>query len=199
MKTHLAVLFLTLTLPGMAQTPAPVDASDATAAITQLREGLVAAFRKGDIDGLLTYLDPDVVVTWQNAEVCRGPDAVRAFYDRMMTGENRIVREIASDPKVIDRQVNGDWAVSWGNLQDHFILNDGSDLPFDSVFTATIAKRGDRWLVTAFHASINAFDNPVLALATRKTALWAGLGAGLAGALLGFLVARILARKKRAA
>ena len=35
---------------------------------------------------------------------------------------------------------------AWGNLSDHFVLTNGSDLPFNSVFTATIAKRGDRRL-----------------------------------------------------
>jgi ketosteroid isomerase-like protein len=176
--------------------PAFCQSDDAAAAIMRLREGLVSSFQKGDIDGLLTHLDADVVVTWQNGEVCRGPEAVRAFYARMMTGEKRIVREIKSEPEVLGRQVHGDWAVSWGNLHDHFVLSDGSDLPFNSVFTATIAKRGDRWLVTAFHTSVSAFENPVLALATRKTALWLGLGGGGAGLLLGFVAARLTARRK---
>ncbi len=139
------------------------------------------------------------MVTWQNGEVCQGPQAVRAFYDRMMTGDKRVVREIKSEPEVLGRHVYDNWAVSWGNLHDHFILTDGSDLPFNSVFTATIAKRGDRWLVTSFHASVSVFDNPVLALATRKSALWLGLGGAAAGLLLGFAGARLVARKKAGA
>jgi len=197
MKILITLLFLALAIPGFCQLPAPANPDEVTAAIAKLREGLVGSFKKGDIDGLLTHLDADVVVTWQNGEVCRGPEAVRAFYARMMTGEKRVVREIKSEPEVLGRQVHGDWAVSWGNLHDHFVLTDGSDLPFNSVFTATIAKRGDRWLVTAFHTSIGAFDNPVLSLATRKTALWLGLGGGAAGLLFGLILARAFARKKK--
>ncbi len=187
MKNYLcALIIFASALPGIAQLP--ID--EAGAAITKLREGLVASFKKGDIDGIVANLDKDAVVTWQNGEVCRGPEAVKAYHTRMMTGDKRIVREVQSEPEIIGRQVNGDWAVSWGNLHDRFILMDGSDLPMNSVFTATVAKRGDRWLVTAFHVSVNAFDNPVLGLATRKVALWGGISAGVFGVLVGFFAGR---------
>jgi ketosteroid isomerase-like protein len=198
MKSLLLVCFLALTSLGFCQTPPPAGTEDGAAAIMKLREGLVSSFKKGDIDTLLTYLDADVVVTWQNGEVCRGPEAVRAFYQKMMTGDQRIVREIRSEPEVLGRQLHGDVAVSWGNLHDHFILTDGADLPLNSFFTATVAKRGDRWLVTAFHASVNAFDNPVLGIATRKVALWVGAGALVVGVVLGLVLGR-LARKKATA
>jgi len=195
MKSLLLVLFLALVVnsPGQGNPPAATD--DANAAINKLRDGLVSSFKKGDVDTLLTFLDSDVVVTWQNGEVCRGPEAVRAFYQKMMSGEKRIVREIQSEPEVLGRQLHGETAVSWGNLHDHFVLTDGSDLPLNSVFTSTIARRGDKWLVTGFHASVNAFDNPVLGLATRKIALWVGGGAGVAGLLLGWVLARVLQKK----
>jgi ketosteroid isomerase-like protein len=195
MNKLIICLFLALAIPVMGQAPAKTD--EATAAITQLREGLITSFNKGDIDGLLSYLDPDVVVTWQNGEVCRGPEAVRAFYQRMMSGDNRVVRDMKCEPEVVGRHVYGDWAVSWGNLHDHFVLNDGSDLPFNSVFTATIAKRGDRWFVVAFHTSVSAFQNPVLSLAERRVGLWLGLGGAAAGLLLGLAVSRVFAAKRR--
>jgi ketosteroid isomerase-like protein len=196
MKQRIVWLLFVFGVSGFCQPPSPASADEAAAAITRLREGLVTSFNKGDVEGLLTYLDPDVVVTWQNGEICRGPEAIRAFYARMMTGDKRVVREIKSEPEVLGRHVYGDWAVSWGNLHDHFVLTDGSDLPFDSVFTATIAKRGDRWLVTAFHTSVSAFENPVLTLATRKTALWSGIGGGAVGLLIGAVGAHLLGRKK---
>ena len=196
MKQLIVWIVFALAVPGFCQPPSATNTDEATAAIAQLREGLVTTFTKGDIDGLLTHLGPDVVVTWQNGEICRGPEAVRAFYARMMTGDKRVEHEIKSAPEVLGRHANGDWAVSWGNLHDHFVLTDGSDLPFNSVFTATIAKRGDRWLVTAFHTSVNAFDNPALTLATHKATLWFGLGGGAAGLLLGVVGARLLGRKR---
>ena len=196
MKTLSILLFVVSTVTGIAQQPAVPD--EAGAAIDALRNGLVESFTKGDIDSLLEHLAPDVLVTWQNGELCRGREEVRAFHNRMMTGDNKIVREVESAPEVLGRQMHGDWAVSWGNLNDHFLLMDGTDLPFDSVFTATISKQGDRWLVTAFHVSINAFENPVVGLAVRKSALWVGGGAGIVALLVGFFVGFFVGRKRRA-
>lgn len=197
MRKLIVCLFLALAVPVMAQAPPTTD--EATASITQLREGLITSFNKGDIDGLLSYLDPNVVVTWQNGEVCRGPGEVRAFYQRMMSGDNRVVREMKCEPEVVGRHIYGDWAVSWGNLHDHFVLNDGSDLPFNSAFTATIVKRGDRWYVAAFHTSVSAFQNPVLSLAEHRIGLWLGLGGAAVGLILGLVLSRLFAAKRRSA
>lgn len=170
----------------LAESAPPPASTGATAAITELRTGLIDSFEKGDIDRLVSYLDPNVIVTWQNGEVCQGPEGVRAFYARMMTGDHRVVREIRSQPEVIGRHVYGNWAVSWGNLHDTFVLADGRRLPLNSVFTATIAQRGDRWLVTGFHASVNAFDNAILRRGIRKTALWTTVIVGVIGLAIGW-------------
>ncbi|MDB6124406.1 MAG: hypothetical protein JWQ71_3399 [Pedosphaera sp.] len=196
MKQLLLLVLLFSVSTGMAQTNPPPASLDATQAISQLREGLVDSFNKGDVERLLTYLDPNAVVTWQNGEVCQGPEAVRAYYRKMMQGEHRIVRDIKSEPEILGRQVYGDWAVSWGNLHDRFTLMDGSELPFHTLFTATVAKRGDRWLLTSFHASVNAFDNPVLSLALHKTGLWAGLAGGVLGILVGGGICLMVRRKQ---
>jgi hypothetical protein len=195
MRTLLLPCLLFFFGAAMRAASAPPSASvDAMTAITTLREGLIDSFVKADIERLLTFLDPEVIVTWQNAEVCRGPEAVRAYYQRMMTGPNRVVREVKAAPEVAGRQVYDDWAISWGNLRDHFVLTDGSDLPFNTVFTATIAKHGDRWLVRGFHASVNAFENPVLGLAIKKVAWRVGLGALVLGVVIGLILARTFRR-----
>src|SRR5262245_11063647 len=77
-------------------------------AITRLREGLVDSFNHDDIDRLLTYLDTNAVVTWQNGEVCEGTEAVKAYYERMMKGNHPVVRKVTADPKVIGRHIQGD-------------------------------------------------------------------------------------------
>ena len=99
MKTKLfIVLALTIVLlPAMAQPEAA--STEADQAITQLREGLVNSFNQGDIDRLLTFLDTNAVVTWQNGEVCEGTAAVKAYYDRMMKGDRPVVSKVTSDPK----------------------------------------------------------------------------------------------------
>jgi ketosteroid isomerase-like protein len=190
--------------PATAPTSAPAPPSaalDAVAAIGAMREGLVDAFNRQDLDRLLSFLSPDVVITWQNAEVSHGPEAVRAYYNRMMKAEKPIVAKVTANPVVDGRQVYGDWALSWGHMQDHFILTDGTDLPFDSRFTATIARREDRWLVTGFHLSVDAFENPVMNEGVRRSGTYGGLGGlaiGLIAGVVGTVVVSRLRRRKPA-
>jgi hypothetical protein len=116
----------------------------------------------------------------------------------MMKGDHPVVRKVSAEPKVLGRHVSGDWAVSWGNLNDHFTLSDGRELPLYSHFTATIARRGDHWLVSAFHVSVNAFENPILALAMKKVSMITGVGGLVIGCLVGAVVVGVLRRKSAA-
>ena len=192
--TILAWVFIATASSAQVKTPS-VD-GDAEAAITRLREGLIDSFNHQDIDRLLTYLDTNAVVTWQNGEVCEGAGAIKAYYERMMKGDHPVVAKVTCDPEVLGRHYQGDWAISWGNLNDNFVLSDGRVLPLHSHFTATIVHRGDKWLVAAFHVSVNAFDNPVMSLAVKKVSLLTGLTGLAAGFLGGLIVTRLLRRTK---
>jgi ketosteroid isomerase-like protein len=198
MKKKLMVLLALVSIAAVAQAQinTPPVAPEVEQSITRLREGLVDSFNHGDIDRLLTYLDTNAVVTWQNGEVCEGTGAVKAYYERMMKGDHPVVSKVTADPKVLGRHFQGDWAISWGNLNDNFVLTDGRELALNSHFTATIARRGDHWLVTAFHVSVNAFDNPVMALAVRKVSLFAGI-AGVAAGFIGGLIVMLLLRRPK--
>lgn len=192
--TILALIFIAMASSAQIKTP-PV-AGDAEPAITRLREGLIDSFNHQDIDRLLTYLDTNAVVTWQNGEVCEGAEAIKAYYERMMKGDHPVVVKVTCNPEVLGRHFQGDWAISWGNLNDNFVLTDGRVLPLNSHFTATIVHRGDKWLVAAFHVSVNAFDNPVMSLAVKKVSLLAGFIGLAAGLLGGVIVTRLLWRTK---
>jgi uncharacterized protein (TIGR02246 family) len=162
-----------------------------------LRDAVVEAINKNDLDRLATFLDDDVVVTWQNSEVCRGPKEVRAYYDRMMKGPDRVVESVAIDPKV-DAPANlfGDnTAMAWGGSKDHFKLTDGRDFPVESRWSATVVRKDGQWKIASFHASVNMFDSPIMWIAVKKFMFWTGIGVGLAGLLLGFIIARLLQRK----
>jgi len=193
----LLALFL-IPVAAPAQVAAVPDA-EADQAITKLREGLVDSFNRGDMDRLLTHLDTNAVVTWQNGEVCVGPAAVKAYYERMMKGDHPVVSKVSADPKVLGRHVQGDWALSWGIMNDRFALTDGRELPLNSRFTAAVVKRGDRWVVSAFHVSVNAFDNPILALATKRISTLAGIGGLVIGTVLGAVLLRTLRPRHRPA
>jgi hypothetical protein len=197
MKLWMTVFLVVLAhAAASAQTNGVPATVDPTEAITRLRDGLIDSFNKGDMDRLLTHLDTNVVVTWQNAEVSQGREGVREYYNRMMRGERPVVREVSAKPEVLGRHIYGDWAVSWGKMNDLFRLTDGSDFALDSRFTATIARRGEVWQVTAFHASVNAFENPVLTTAMKKVGRTVGWVATAAGVLLGVVLTKVFTRKR---
>ena len=174
---------------------APAAKESETAAHEELRamrKGMVDAIQKGDIDKLLTYLDPDVVVTWQNGEVSRKPEGVRAYYDRMMNGPQRVVQSVTIDPTVDElTHLYGDTGVAYGSSKDDFKLTDGKDLNLVTRWTATVVKKEGTWKVAAFHASVDMFDNAVLRLAIARTAWWVGGIAAIVGLILGFIFARV--------
>src|SRR5882724_10846211 len=97
MRTLLLLLGLAMPLRSPAATP-PED--PAHNELRVLRDGLLDAMTKGDIDRQLTYLHPNVVITWHNAEVSRHLDGVRAYLNRMLTGPNKIVASYTADVTV---------------------------------------------------------------------------------------------------
>jgi hypothetical protein len=108
-----------------------------------------------------------------------------------MKGAERVVVTITADPKINGHHLAGDGAVLWGEMNDRAILADGRDLALNSRFTATLARRGDRWVISAFHTSVNPFQNAVLLLAVKKMALVAGIGGIVTGIIVGVVIVQV--------
>lgn len=189
-------------MPASSQAPpkAPPQAPPANDEATHnelraLRDGLIDAMNKGDIERELTYLEPNVVVTWHNAEVSRGRDGVRAYLTRMLSGPNKVVSGYSANVQVDELTIlyGGDTGISFGSAVEHLTLSNGTALDLPARWSATLVKTGDKWLVASLHASDNLFDNPVLAMA-KRTAYWAGGICLVVGLLIGMLLGK--ARKK---
>lgn len=200
--TALAALLLPLRL--LAQAPAAPEAAPAGVAdpdaathdeLRALKAAAVDAVGKRDLDALSALLAPDVVVTWANAEVSRGPEQVRAYVKRMLEGSARIVKEFETDVTVDALTIlyGGDTGISYGSSVDSFALAAGKRFTLKSRWSATLVKRDGKWLIASFHTSPNLFDNPLLT-AAKRSALFAGLGGFLLGAAAGFLIGRTRAR-----
>ena len=167
----------------------------AHAELSQLRERVFAAYESRNLDALLEDVHPEVIATWQNGFRARGHNAVRSFYDEMLNGDQRVVRDVKSKFTVDGLSViHGDRAaVACGNLEDHFELANGTKLDLQSKWTATLVKQDDRWLIASFHVSASIFENPILAafkswLTTCVVAT--AVVASIAGGIFGFLMTR---------
>jgi ketosteroid isomerase-like protein len=160
-----------------------------------LRDGAVDAFKKKDIDRLLACLHPNVVGVFQNAEVCRGHDEIRAFHQRMSEGDDRTVVSQTTDFVVDDLSTlyGDDTAISHGTITDHFALRNGMEFDLISKWTATMVKENDKWLVASIQASTNMFDNGVMNMALK----WNGLKMGGLGLLVGGVLVGGIAMMRR--
>jgi ketosteroid isomerase-like protein len=165
-----------------------------------LRDALKEAFNKKDIDALLKHLHPDVIVTWQNGEVSKGPEAVRDYYKRMLVGDKSVLIDVQADPEVTDLSLlfgePAMTAVAYGKLKDRYKLRDGSEFTMDSRFSATAVKKDGKWLIVNFHGSTNVFENDVLRMYVSKTAWWTGGVAAGVALLLGLAIGWFLGKKK---
>ena len=194
------------TQPAAATAPAGAAIDPAVAAqVDSLRDQLKAAYGRGDVAGMLKFLHPQVVIVFPDGEVLEGRDALAGYYDRMLKGPDHVVQSYTSDPVVTQRYVHGDSVVSYGRMNDHYVLTDGSRFGLDSRFTVTALRLPDGppetggWMIRSFHSSTDAFENAVLGMAVRKVMWLAGGSALFVGALLGAALALLLRKRRRSA
>jgi ketosteroid isomerase-like protein len=187
--------------PLWAQTKQPPAEDPVHNELRAVRDGVVDAFNKRDIDRLLGYMHPNVVLTWQNAEVTRGRDGARAYYQRMLLDKNSVVKSLTVNVIVDELAIiyGGNTAVAFGALGDDYKLRDGMAFNLNSRWSATLVKEGDRWLIASAHGSANVFDNAVMSLALKKIMYWAGGGGLAVGLVVGILGTLLAKRRKRPA
>ncbi len=182
--------------------PAASEADASTAGLDHLRAAIKDAYLKGDLAAMTRYLHPDVVIVFPDGSILKGRDAFRDYYNRMMTAPNHRVVSYSADPKVESRTVHNDVGLSYGYMNDSYVLNDGRSLTLNSRFTVTVFKSPDGpadtdgWRIRSFHSSADAFDNPVITL-VAKAVFWRAGGGGLAiGAVLGLILGMLFARRR---
>lgn len=174
-----------------AEPDAPAAEDPVHAELRSFRDSFGAALNKKDLPAILKHLHPNVVVTFQNAQVARGHEGVRKHYSKMLEGSDKMVEDYQAKISVDELTIlhGGDAGISFGAAAEHFKLTSGLEFDLNSRWTATLVKENGAWLIASLHASTDLFDNPLLNTA-KATAYWAG-GACLAGGLLlGWFVGR---------
>jgi ketosteroid isomerase-like protein len=158
-----------------------------------LRDQVLNAIMSGDVERTLTYVHPDVVVTWQNHEVSRGHQGLREFMRRMGTDAFRGYKVLPS-PDELTILHGGDTGISFGASVGQYRLL-GREFEAANRWTATLVRENGRWLLAGYHVSSNILNNPLLNAAERGLAVAAGVG-GIVGLAVGVLIGR---RRRKAA
>ena len=151
------------------------------------RAAVLEAIESRDIDRMLEHVHQDVTVTWQNGETSHGSKELREFYDRMGKGAFKGYK-IPHEPDQLSVLHGGDTAVSSSRVVGDYVLL-GKAYEFESRWTATLVLEDGKWLISGYHISLNALDNPILSAA--KSALWI---AGVVGLVIGLVLALLICR-----
>lgn len=161
--------------------------------LRDLKAAMEEALNSRNIDAILANVDEQVVFTTMNGDVVTGREGVRAYFDKMMNGPDKVVESVRASfvPDALSILHGGDTAVSWGHTADQYELTTGQSLDIEARWSGTMVRHDGRWLVASFHYSTNMFDNPVLS-AQRKVLI----GSGVAGAVLLGLVGFLLGRRR---
>jgi ketosteroid isomerase-like protein len=191
--------------------PAATVASPETLAVhdelRHVRDEMLDAWQRRDIEGVLAHVDPEVVVTWQNGEVSRGPDGIRRFYQEMIEGEGSILSNLVSTLKVDDLSIlhGPDTAIAFGSIHDQFTfkralastaaIGAGNTLELTSRWTATLVRKAGEWKLASYHVSANVFSNPVQDLAVKVSGRLGAIAGFLGGAIIAGLIAWGLRRR----
>ena len=156
-----------------------------------LRTEIIDAITKGDIDSVIRHVHPDVVVTWQNSEVCKGRQGLKDFFEK--TGRDSFKGyKVPPTPDELTILHGGNTGVSYGETIAQYHLL-GKDYEIKSRWTATLVKVDGKWLLAAYHISMNVLDNPLLNAA--KSALY--VAAGIAG-VIGITIGIFLGKRRKA-
>ena len=193
MKRLIPLMLLTFVLiPVHAQEP-DAEVHDA---LRRLKATMEKALNERDLATIVANVDPNVVFTTMNGDVCRGPQQIRAYFHKMLEGPGHIVKDVKVSFTVdqLTTLYGGDTGVAYGGSKDHYELTNGDTFDIDGRWTCTMVKNGDRWVIASFHYSANVFENPVVD--RYRKAMWTvGIGAAAFGLVVGLVLGFLLWRR----
>lgn len=178
---------------------APVGAADADDPHSADRQALIKVFREieagindQNVERMVAQMHPQATVTWLNGEISRGHDEIRAYYQRMVKGDQRYINKYLTAAKVgapARFYGNGEVAVADGSMEDEFFPVSRGPFKLSSRWTSTSVKFDGEWKVVSMHLSSNVFTNSLIGEA-KDMIVHAGIGAALGGILVGWLLGR---------
>jgi uncharacterized protein (TIGR02246 family) len=191
MKVLLSI-FITLVLSTLLQTNAFAETTDPRAddrqALLKVFHEIEAGINDQNVERMVAQMTPDATVVWLNGEVSRGHDEIRAYYQRMVQGPDRILDKYTTVAAVAAHaRFYGDIALADGAMRDAFFPVTRKPFELDSKWTSTSAKINGQWKVVSLHLSANVFNNNLLDEA-KSAAKYLAAGGVLGGLLLAGLI-----------
>jgi ketosteroid isomerase-like protein len=183
--------FAWLACTGAIHTAGAAEEDPAHAELRALRTEVIDAITKGDFERVLKNVHPNVVITWQTNDICRGHKELTDFFNKR--GKDAFKGyHVPPTPDDLTILYGGDTGISFGHTVARYTLL-GKDIDMTSRWTATLVKENGKWLLAGYHVSSNLIDNPLLNAA--KTGLYVAGGVAL---LVGLVVGVLIGKRRKA-
>jgi ketosteroid isomerase-like protein len=167
--------------------------------IRRMRDGALAALGRGDVNGILAHLHPNIIFAPMNGEIVRGPLQIRDYFNRMLKGPDRRVQNIQLKLDVAElADLYGNTAVAYGTSEGYYKLTNGMEFTVNTNWTASLVRDNGKWLLTSFQAAPDVFDNPILEMQKKAAALQGGIAGLVTGLVLGLLLLTWSWKRRRA-
>jgi uncharacterized protein (TIGR02246 family) len=166
--------------------------------LRQLKATMEKALNERDLDAIVANVDPNVVFTTMNSDVCVGAEAIRQYFHKMLTAPGHIVKDVKVSFEVdaLTTLYGGDTGIAYGSSKDRYELTNGDKFEIDGRWTCTMVRNAaGKWVIASFHYSANIFENPVLRV-VRGLVIKAGAAAAVLGIVLGALIGWLIGRRR---
>lgn len=200
-----ALAILLQVLPAWAEVPPSTMGADSASAaelgeadhdtLRKLMIDTTAALNDLDSATLAKYLAHGFVLTFADQTVITDLADFDGYIANYFTGENAPLKSVNFVPEATEqvRFIDSRTGVVYGTSADSYTLADGTNLVFDTHWTATVVKEDGRWLVQTFHAGVNMLDNPILEATGQGGFMWGGI-ALIVGLVTGAILMRTFRR-----
>lgn len=191
-RTFLAILLVSFSSYSFS---ADADREEDRALLRGILKDFEQSINKKDMSILLKHVSPNIIVTFYDATVITNVDEFNAYYEKMMNGPLKIVKDMSTTYTVSSPATfYGDTAIGYGNTVDNFELMRGLDFTLNGKWSATAVKVDGQWKVASIHFSSNLFDNALLNNVKDANRLFAA-GGFIIGIILLLLISWM--RKKK--
>ena len=163
MSKFFRMTLVLLTLSGSAQAVPDENREADRAALRDRLATIESALNDKAFEQVIPLLGEDSVLIFLNAEVARGVEQARAYFDKTLGSSNPILSDYTTKAVVAaPARFIGDIAIADGSTQDTFVFANGSDMVIDTKWTVTLQKQDDDWKILQLQFSSNLFDNPLV-------------------------------------
>ena len=153
-------MLIPITIPAATDTGTEADHDQ----LRQLLKTVQEAVNSDQPELLEAYLHKDYVITVINQEIATREKSLKQLFHEWFKKPDAILKRLHTEPEASIKTniYGGQFGVCYGTSVDTYELADGRQFQFDSKWTATVIKEGERWKLLSLHVGVDPIDNPLI-------------------------------------